>query len=150
VGHFGSHHGVDHDVNRGHHHHHHQHGHNGNGGQGGGGGQVTTGSISGSVVNDMNGTGISGVTVTLTNDTTGAALTAVTDVNGNFSFAGLQPGSYTLSETAAVGFQLQTSSAAGSLGGTTGLGAISGIVVAVGSVGTGSTLQETPFTIIPV
>ncbi len=56
------------------------------------------GTISGSVVSSLNNTGIAGRTVTLS---TGA--TATTDANGNFSFANLIAGTYTVTETLPTG-----------------------------------------------
>ncbi len=56
------------------------------------------GSIAGSVVSSLNNTGIAGRTLTLS---TGA--TAVTDSNGNFSFANVIAGTYTVTETLPTG-----------------------------------------------
>jgi hypothetical protein len=140
-----SHHGDrDHDGNL---HQHHHHTGNGNGGAGGTGGQTSTATISGSVLNSQasspgNPVGLSGVTVTLTSST-GAVVTATSDQNGNFSFAGLKPGTYSLAETPVSPF-VATQSTAGTAGGSAGLGQVSGIVVAAGTNATGYLLTESP------
>ncbi len=74
--------------------------------------------ISGSKFNDANGNavrdagepGLSGVTIQL-KPSSGPTLTATTDASGNFSFTGLAPGTYTLSEVVPAGF-VQTAPAA--------------------------------------
>lgn len=63
----------------------------GNGGNGGNGGEPTTYSILGQIT--TNGTGLSGVTMSLSGASTG---TTTTDSNGNYSFTGLSNGSYTV------------------------------------------------------
>lgn len=159
-GQYGSHHGTsaehhdrdhgqrhDHD---GHHHHGHQGGGNNQGGGNSGGGSSgggqgsTPGSISGSVVNGQNNSPVSGVTVTLTDNTTGASQSITSGPTGTYSFAGLQPGTYTVVETPSAGFQPVTSPGAGSLGGTPGTGQISNIVVTNAANGTGYVLAEVP------
>jgi len=75
-------------------------------------------SISGTKFNDLNGNGIrdagepglGGVTIQLRNPA-GQTTTATTDASGAFSFAGLVPGAYTLSEIVPTGFT-QTAPAA--------------------------------------
>jgi hypothetical protein len=124
------------------------HGHPGQGGGGtggtGGGTGSTTESISGTVVNGRdNTTPEAGVTVTLTNTTTGAVQSVTTDANGNFSFSGLQAGTYTLVETPGQDFQAVTSPGAGTPAGTPGTGQITGIVI-TNANGTGYVLAETP------
>lgn len=66
-------------------------GESGGGGNGGNGGEPTTYSISGQITTD--GTGLSGVTMGLSGTSTG---TTTTDSNGNYSFASLSNGSYTV------------------------------------------------------
>jgi hypothetical protein len=58
-------------------------------------GQTITGAISGTVT-DGSGSVIPGATLTLTGEKTGTARTGVTDSEGHFSFAALQPGSFVL------------------------------------------------------
>jgi serine-aspartate repeat-containing protein C/D/E len=75
------------------------------------GNQAVGASISGTKFNDANGNGVrdpgeagmSGITIRLT-PSSGAALTATTDASGNFSFTGLSPGTYVLSEAVPPGF----------------------------------------------
>ena len=57
--------------------------------------QTITGSVSGSVV-DTSGGVIPGETVIITADKTGQSRTVTTESEGRFSFAALQPGSYTI------------------------------------------------------
>ncbi len=59
--------------------------------------QARVGTISGTV-RDASGTAVPGVTVNLL-DTTGRSRTTASDATGTFLFAGLAPGSYTLSTT---------------------------------------------------
>jgi len=74
--------------------------------------------ISGTKFNDANGNGVrdtgegglSGVTIQLRNSA-GQTLTATTDASGGFSFLGLAPGTYVLSEVVPTGFT-QTAPAA--------------------------------------
>src|SRR5215471_7102744 len=83
------------------------------------GNRAIPGSIAGTKFNDLNGNGVrdagepglSGVVITLRNNASGQAITATSDASGNFSFLGLQPGTYTLSETVPAGFN-QTAPAA--------------------------------------
>ena len=61
------------------------------------------GTISGNVSEDLDNDDIadapiSGVTITLTDEDSGATQTMVTDVDGNYSFIDLEPGEYTLTE----------------------------------------------------
>jgi serine-aspartate repeat-containing protein C/D/E len=76
---------------------------------------VLTGTISGAKFNDLNGNGVrdagepglAGVTITRTasvNDPVGTNLSVVTDAQGNFSFATVPFGSFTISETVPAGF----------------------------------------------
>src|SRR4030095_13239624 len=58
-------------------------------------GQTITGSISGAVT-DSTGSVIPGATVALSSEKTGQVRTSVTNGEGRFSFAALQPGSYSL------------------------------------------------------
>jgi hypothetical protein len=76
---------------------------------------VLTGTIAGAKFNDLNGNGVrdasepglAGVTITRTasiNDPVGANLSVVTDADGNFTFAAVPFGSFTISETVPTGF----------------------------------------------
>jgi hypothetical protein len=76
---------------------------------------VLTGTIAGAKFNDLNGNGVrdagepglAGVTITRTssiNDPVGANLSVVTDAEGNFTFAAVPFGSFTISETVPAGF----------------------------------------------
>jgi uncharacterized surface anchored protein len=74
------------------------------------GNRVAIGSISGTKFNDANGngvkdageTGVSGVTIRLTNSV-GVVLSTTTDTSGNFSFTGLAAGPYVLTEVLPAG-----------------------------------------------
>jgi hypothetical protein len=57
--------------------------------------QTFTGSVRGAV-RDADGGALPGTTVTLTNEATGAVRTAVTNERGEFSFASVAPGTYTV------------------------------------------------------
>src|SRR5690242_17792626 len=57
--------------------------------------QETTGTLRGTVT-DVNGAIVSGATVTVTNDATGAQQTKQTTGDGIFEFARLAPGTYTV------------------------------------------------------
>ena len=82
------------------------------------GNQALPATISGTKFNDANGNavrdagepGLSGVTIQL-KPSSGPTLTATTDASGNFSFTGLAPGTYALSEVVPAGF-VQTAPAA--------------------------------------
>ncbi|HEX9305002.1 MAG TPA: SdrD B-like domain-containing protein [Thermoanaerobaculia bacterium] len=76
---------------------------------------VLTGTITGTKFLDVNGNGVldagepglAGVTITRTasiNDPTGANLSVVTDADGNFTFAAVPFGTFTLTETVPTGF----------------------------------------------
>lgn len=102
---------------------------------------ASNGSISGSVYVDSNrnGTregnevGIAGVTITLTGtDLAGRSVvqTTTTDGSGNYSFTGLFPGTYTVTESHPSAY-LDGTDTAGSLGGIAGNDVISNIVLGV-------------------
>ena len=106
------------------------------------------GSLSGNVYDDANGTGVftsandtplPGVTVTLTgvNDLgQSITLSAVTDAQGNYTFAGLRAGTYTISDVTPGGFNDELSSSDGSLGGSLAVaGQVSDIVLHNGQTG---------------
>jgi uncharacterized surface anchored protein len=108
-------------------------------------GQYQTSSISGTVYNDVNQNdvdnsepGIAGVTVTLTGTTgTGQSVTVTTTSasNGTYSFAGLAPGNYSVSETPPAGYITENANA-GSLGGTAAVAAVTNVTVTSGESGT--------------
>lgn len=112
-------------------------------------GELQTGSIAGTVFNDINNnaaldgdeSGIAGVTVTLTgNDYLGnpVSITVTTDSDGNYLFDNLPPSDtsgYTLTETQPQNYQDGTITP-GNLGGTAGSNLISGIVFGSGQAGT--------------
>ncbi|MGI9601166.1 MAG: SdrD B-like domain-containing protein [Acidimicrobiales bacterium] len=108
-------------------------------------GELTASSISGSVVDD-GGNGIENVIVTLTGtDDLGNPVTAftVTDVDGDYSFAGLRPGTYTVTETQPIGYG-DGGETAGSLGGDDSVDdVISAIVLASATDATGYDFDET-------
>ncbi|MEZ5343696.1 MAG: SdrD B-like domain-containing protein, partial [Acidimicrobiales bacterium] len=82
-------------------------------------GELGFSSIAGSVVDD-GGNGIANTTITLTGtDDLGAvvSLTTTTDGNGDYSFDGLRPGTYTVNESQPTGYG-DGGEDAGSLGGT--------------------------------
>ena len=96
-------------------------------------------SLSGSVYDDVGDDGIrgpkepgvAGATVTLAGtDAQGHAVgaTAVTRADGSYSFAGLQPGTYALSEARPAG-SIDGKATAGNLGGATAIGQVSGILL---------------------
>ena len=57
--------------------------------------QNTSGAIAGTITDTQGGV-LPGVTLTVTNTDTGVARTAVTEADGRYRFAGLQPGRYAL------------------------------------------------------
>lgn len=92
--------------------------------------------------------GITGVTVTLTGtDDLGApvSVTTITAGNGSYSFTGLRPGSYTVTETAPAGLT-HTGAEPGTAGGTGGVGstvtAITSVSLASGTTATGYNFGE--------
>lgn len=74
---------------------------------------IVPGTISGSVV-DQNGDPIAGVQIALSGD---ATATTTTNASGDYSFTGLAPGTYTVTETTPAGMA-DGGETAGSLGGT--------------------------------
>jgi Carboxypeptidase regulatory-like domain len=108
---------------------------------------LALGSLSGSVFNGSGGS-LGGVTVTLTGlNEFGQSVTATTttDSSGAFSFTGLVPGTYALTETTPSGFADHTNTV-GSLGGTSGTNTFTGIVLPNGGKGTGYNFND--FTIV--
>jgi hypothetical protein len=86
---------------------------------------------SGSGVVDATSTGLQGVTVTLTGTVNGQAvtLTTTTDANGNYSFTGVVPGTYTVQVTAPITYTNETASAPS---GSASTGVISNVVLTPG------------------
>ena len=121
-------------------------------------GELEATSLSGIVYDDTNNngafdgadTGIGGVTVTLTgtNDLGSPVnLTTTSAADGTWSFTGLRPGTYDITEAQAAGY-LDGIDAAGTLGGTTGNDTVTAIVVGPGQAGTGYQFGElTPATL---
>jgi hypothetical protein len=101
--------------------------------------------LSGVVYFDTNGNGVkdageigaSGVQITLTGTTTGSTkvnVSTTTDINGNFTFLDVQPGTYTLTRGNTSIF-VDGQATFGNLGGTNGKDKISEIFVAEGQAG---------------
>ncbi len=116
------------------------------------GSSTGTGSISGQVICDCNNngkldkgeTGIKGVKITLsgtTNDGLAVTLTTTTDANGNYVFANLKAGKYTVTETGPANF-FDGIDKAGSVGGTVGNDVISNIVIGNGTKATAYNFAE--------
>jgi uncharacterized repeat protein (TIGR01451 family) len=81
--------------------------------------------------------GLAGVKITLTGVTssgTSVTTSVVTDINGNFTFTGLQPGTYNLVETQPVNF-MPGANFAGNLGGTPDVDVIRSITVSASETG---------------
>jgi len=97
--------------------------------------------------------GITGVVVTLTgtdifgnpvfDPATGQPFTTLTDASGNYSFTGLPPGTYTITETQPTAYG-DGQDRAGSLLGTVTNDVVSGIVVGPNQAGVGYTFGELP------
>ena len=112
-------------------------------------GELVPAQISGTVFIDLDNDGIRdagetggvpGVTITLTGtDDLGnpVSTTTTTDGSGNYSFTGLRPGSYTVTETPPAGLT-HTGAEAGTAGGTGGVGtSVTGILLSSGTTATG-------------
>ncbi|GAA2658384.1 conserved repeat domain-containing protein [Actinosynnema pretiosum] len=95
-------------------------------------GELIGGTLSGRVV-DESGNGIEGVTITLDGPT---PATTTTGPDGSYSFTGLQPGQYTITETQPTGYA-DAGGTVGSAGGTPTGDVIGGITVGSGTVGAG-------------
>ena len=93
------------------------------------GNQALLASISGTKFNDANGngvfdageTGVSGVTILL-QGSSGQPASTTTDSSGNFSFTGLSPGTYTVSEVLPSGFTQTVPGGAGTISVTVAAG----------------------------
>src|SRR5947207_3210329 len=109
-------------------------------------GEIKPGGVSGTVYVDTNNNGvidvgerrISNVLITLTgtNDQGAVTLTAHTDVNGNYSFGNLRPGTYVITETQPAGY-LQGKLSLGSAGGTIGADIFSNVQIGQAVIGAG-------------
>ena len=117
-------------------------------------GFITPASISGTVFKDLDNdgsidageVGLPGVTVTLTGtDNLGAPVTATTTTgpDGTYTFPGLLPGIYTVTETQPTGFA-DGKDAAGSAGGVVGPDKVTTVSLDSGDVATGYTFGELP------
>jgi large repetitive protein len=118
-------------------------------------GEVRTGGINGGVYVDSNNDGvrnpneppIPGVVITLTGTAFNGAsvsLTTMTDASGNYSFNGLLPGNYTVTETQPAGFG-DGSATAGSTGGAASSNVISNIPITSGAISSGNNFGERLF-----
>ena len=111
-----------------------------------------TGSLSGSVFNDINSNGvqeidepgIEGSTITLSGTTQSnqaISITTQTNAAGQFTFLNLEPGAYTLSQTQPPAL-IDGSALVGDIGGTEGINQISNIPVQSGSNGSNYRFTE--------
>ena len=121
-------------------------------------GEITAGQVAGRVWTDANNdgvidpreTGLGGVVLTLAGtDDLGAAvnLTVTTAADGSYSFAGLRPGTYTITQPVQPAGTLNGRTVAGSAGGTasgpaTTPSTIAGIVLGAGRSSTGNHFGE--------
>ncbi|MGA2477079.1 MAG: SdrD B-like domain-containing protein, partial [Terriglobia bacterium] len=113
--------------------------------------EYQTSSLSGIKYIDSNGNdadnsepGLAGVTITLsgTNGMGNSVLqTTTTAANGSYSFTGLAPGVYTLTETPPAGYVTEGANV-GTLGGTSGNAVVSGITLTSGQSGSGYNFAE--------
>jgi hypothetical protein len=115
-------------------------------------GHVLPASVSGFVYSDLNNNGVLdpgeggllGVTVSLTGvDDHGQAvsLSAVTDGNGAYSFSGLRPGTYTITELQPAGW-MSGKDTIGSQGGVVGVNQFSGVALGQGTNGVNNNFAE--------
>jgi hypothetical protein len=89
--------------------------------------------------------GISGVTITLSGGSLTTPLTATADSSGNYSFANLAAGTYTVTETQPTSPANQSGKTiVGSAAGTVGTNAVSGITLAASTTATGYNFAEIP------
>ncbi|GLZ37073.1 SdrD B-like domain-containing protein [Actinokineospora sp. NBRC 105648] len=102
-------------------------------------GEFVGASLAGTVVDDA-GNPIPGVVITLTGP--GGPATATTSATGDYSFTGLPPGTYSLSEAQPAGYG-DGPETAGTAGGSTAVNdVISGITLASGATATGYVFAE--------
>jgi hypothetical protein len=104
--------------------------------------------LSGAVVDETTGAGLSGVTITLSwLDASGQqhSLSTSTDAHGNYTFTGLGAATYTITENIS-GAYLDDPAAnqVGSLGGSTSMNTFSGIVVHSGDNGVNYLFSDAP------
>ncbi|HTU92191.1 MAG TPA: SpaA isopeptide-forming pilin-related protein [Gemmataceae bacterium] len=111
------------------------------------GSQPSDDSLSGSVLDEITATGQSGILVTLTGTNVlgqQVDLTTTTTSTGSFSFTGLLPGTYTLTETPVSPWQNDVpNNQIGSLGGATSTDVFSGIVIQGTQNGTNYNFENT-------
>jgi hypothetical protein len=126
--------------------------------------EIVLSSISGTVFLDQNNngvqngadTGISGVTIQLLNAVNSVVATTTTDASGNYSFSGLQPGTYSVREPSQPANSANGITSAGSVdnGGTAGTATgvatlpsqISGIVLPPNTTASANNFAEIPTT----
>jgi uncharacterized surface anchored protein len=109
--------------------------------------EIQPSSLSGTVRNATTNAPISGVTVTLTGtDDKGASITLTTPTlaDGTYSFAGLRPGTYVVTESQPAGFVDAATNPVvlGNSGGTLGTNKVTAVTLTSGTVATGYDFNE--------
>lgn len=110
-------------------------------------GELLPASVSGRVIDLTSGAPIGGVTITLTGtDDRGNAivLTTTTAADGTYSFAGVRPGTYSVTETQPSGWFDPAGGGVtpGTTGGSAGTNVISTLTIRAGEVSTGNDFAE--------